>query len=281
MNTVHSVREMQARAADARRRNRRTGLVPTMGYLHEGHLSLVRLAREHGDRVVVSIFVNPAQFGPAEDLDRYPRDLERDLALCREEGVDTVFAPSAEAMYAPDASVWVEETALSRGLCGAGRPGHFRGVATVVAKLFHIVQPDVAVFGRKDYQQARVIERMVRDLNWPVRILLGPIVREADGLAMSSRNAYLSAEERVRARRLYVALREAERLAGAGTREAAALRTRMREVLEAGGGVDVEYAEVVDARTLEPVERVAGPAVALVAARVGATRLIDNVELGG
>jgi pantoate--beta-alanine ligase len=267
---------MRALSSRLRRQGRRIAFVPTMGYLHEGHLSLIRRARRLGDVVVVSIFVNPTQFGPGEDLSRYPRDMERDRRLCRREAVHILFCPSARAMYAPDHSVYVEEKDLSAGLCGAFRPTHFRGVATVVAKLFNIVQPDVAVFGRKDAQQAAVVERMARDLNFGVKIVVAPIVREPDGLAMSSRNTYLSAQERRSATRLNQALILAERICRAGTRSAAVIRNTVTRLLAGVPGAKMEYVELVDAKTLKPVEHVARPVLLALAVRFGKTRLIDN-----
>jgi len=271
---------MQALSRAARQQGKRIALVPTMGALHEGHLSLVRIARPLADRLVVSLFVNPTQFGPGEDLDRYPVDIETDRALCEAEGVDTLFCPEADSVYAPDHSTYVRESSLSTGLCGAARPGHFRGVTTVVAKLFNIVQPDVAVFGQKDGQQVAVIERMTRDLDFPVRIVTGPIVREADGLAMSSRNAYLSPEERSQAVCLVQALRLAERLYGSGERSAARLRESMRDMIDRYSLARSEYIELVDRTTLQPVERVAGPVLVALCVHLGSTRLIDNTLLG-
>jgi pantoate--beta-alanine ligase len=281
MRTIRSVARMRKLALALTRSGRRIGFVPTMGYLHEGHLSLVRLARARADVAVLSLFVNPTQFGPREDLARYPRDFARDSRLCRQAGVDILFCPEASEMYAPDHSVYVEETVLSRPLCGAARPGHFRGVATVVAKLFNIVRPDVAVFGRKDAQQARVIERLVRDLNFPVRIVVAPTVREPDGLAMSSRNAYLSPEDRADAPRIAESLREAGRLYASGQRSAAVMRRAVRAVLARSPRIRVEYVEIVDYDSFRPIREVRGPALLAVAVRMGATRLIDNALLGG
>lgn len=255
------------------------GLVPTMGYLHEGHLSLVRRCRTENTSTVVSIFVNPTQFGPQEDLAKYPRDLERDLRLLEAEDVDLVFAPEAEEMYEPDSSTWVEETALSRGLCGASRPGHFRGVCTVVLKLFNLVQPDRAYFGQKDFQQVQVIRRMVRDLDVPVEIVSCPIVREPDGLAMSSRNVYLSETQRGSALRLSRALERARLCFDQGERRADRLLGDVRAFLLEDPAVAVEYAELRDAMTLEPVEAADAPVVLALAARIGNTRLIDNAVL--
>ena len=272
---------MQAWSRAARQCGRRIGFVPTMGYLHEGHMSLVRLARERTDAVVVSIFVNPLQFGPQEDLARYPRDFARDEALCRQEGADAVFYPDVAAMYQPDHSVFVTETRLTRGLCGAVRPGHFQGVTTVVAKLFNLVLPDVAVFGQKDAQQARIIERMVRDLNFPLTVVIGPIVREPDGLALSSRNKYLKGAERQHALCLQRALDLAESLVRDGECDAAVLRDAMRTLIEGTPATRIDYIEVVADDTLEPVARIAARTLIALAVRVGATRLIDNVVLPG
>lgn len=269
---------MQALALAQRRHGVKTALVPTMGALHEGHLSLVRLAHAHGDEVCVSIFVNPTQFGAGEDLSRYPRALERDLELCRTADVATVYCPDEEAVYAPGHSTTVSEAVLSAGLCGAFRPGHFDGVLTVVAKLFNVTLPDVAVFGRKDFQQARLIQRMVRDLNFPVRIVLGPIVREADGLAMSSRNRYLSGAVREQALAISRALRRAEGDVARGCRDADALVATVRAAL-AAAGLEVQYVSCVDAETLESIECVERSALLAVAAFVERTRLIDNVVL--
>jgi pantoate--beta-alanine ligase len=278
MRLVRTKAEVREWVRDVRGAGERVALVPTMGALHAGHLSLVELAKRHAGRTALSIFVNPLQFGPTEDLDRYPRDLERDAALAREAGVDLVFAPSTREMY-PDgepATVVVPERGVD-GLDGASRPGHFRGVLTVVAKLFGIFAPDVAVFGEKDYQQLTLIRRMVLDLDYPIAVVGGPIVREPDGLAMSSRNRYLTDEERVRARSLSRALARFRSLFASGERAAGPFREALREA--AGPGVEVEYAEVVDPDTLAPLERIGDRAVCAVAARVGATRLIDNTIL--
>lgn len=255
------------------------GLVPTMGYLHEGHLSLVRASRKENDRTVVSLFVNPTQFGPKEDLDRYPRNEERDMELLEKEGADFAFAPSPQTMYLPGHSVSVEETALSRGLCGASRPGHFRGVCTVVLKLFTIVRPDRAYFGEKDFQQFTIVRRMARDLNLPVEIRPCPIIREADGLALSSRNAYLSPVGREAALALSRSLRAARRRFEEGERDAAVLRRGILDLLAEEKGVLPEYAEVRDRETLEEISTLDRPAVIALAARVEGVRLIDNIQL--
>jgi pantoate--beta-alanine ligase len=275
MVIIQSPEEMQRWAQAQRKAGLRIGLVPTMGYLHAGHLSLVDEARRRSDVVVVSIFVNPVQFGPNEDFEKYPRDEARDLALCREAGVAAVFLPAPAAMYLPDASVYVVEERLERGLCGARRPGHFRGVCTVVAKLFNIALPDVAVFGQKDFQQAAILCRMTRDLNFPVEIVVAPILREADGLAMSSRNVYLAGDERLRALGLSRALASAVEAVAAGSCAAAEVRRQMSGILEKHA-LTIDYVEIVDAATLEPVSEARQGSVALIAAYCGKTRLIDN-----
>ncbi|MEW6755809.1 MAG: pantoate--beta-alanine ligase [Candidatus Latescibacterota bacterium] len=275
--TIETTRGMQETAEAWRRQGLRVGLVPTMGYLHEGHLSLVDRCRQESDVTVVSIFVNPLQFGPAEDYAVYPRDLERDLGLLAERGVEAVFHPSVEEVYPPGFATHVEVSGLTEGLCGAFRPGHFRGVTTVVTKLFTAVRPHVAVFGQKDYQQAAVIRRLERDLNLGIRIAVSPTVREADGLAMSSRNVNLTAEERARAPVLFAALSWAREQILAGQRETAPLATRIRQQIQAGLTERIDYVEVADAETLAPVRRIAGRAVIALAVRVGRVRLIDNV----
>ena len=278
MRLVRTIADMQALAREWQTAGLAVGLVPTMGYLHEGHLSLVRLARGRGDIVVVSIFVNPTQFGPGEDLSCYPRDAERDERLCREAGTDAIFWPSPEEMYPSDFSTWVEEGSLSQPLCGRSRPGHFRGVCTVVTKLLNAVCPTFAVFGRKDAQQASVIRRMVRDLNVPVDIVVAPTVRESDGLAMSSRNQYLSPEERRRALSLSRGLRLAQDAFARGERRSETLQRLATEQIEAAGG-RIDYVELVAESDFRPLAQVDEPAVLAVAARVGGTRLIDNCGL--
>ena len=270
---------MQRRALELKRAGRVVGFVPTMGFLHEGHLSLMRLVRKRCDVLVASIFVNPAQFGPGEDLKTYPRDFERDEALCGQAGVDLVFYPEPGNMYAADASVWVDEESLSGMLCGASRPGHFRGVCTVVAKLFNLVQPDLAVFGEKDAQQLRIIERMVRDLDFPVEIIRGPIVREADGLAMSSRNKRLSESQRGNALCLHRSLDRALALFGQGERDATVLRQAMVDLIEPVSGAEIDYIEVVDDDSLLPVDEIKNDVLIALAVKIGNTRLIDNAVL--
>jgi pantoate--beta-alanine ligase len=256
------------------------GFVPTMGYLHEGHLSLVRMAREANDAVVVSIFVNPTQFGPNEDFERYPRDAEVDLRLLREADVDVVFFPTVGEIYPPGYLTCVNVEDVTDRLEGACRPGHFRGVATVVAKLFNIVQPDRAYFGQKDAQQVVVIQKMVEDLNMPVEILVGETVREPDGLAMSSRNVYLSPDERVRALVLSRSLRHAQALFAAGERDAGRIRCELEARIAATPGAAIDYVSLADPRTLRELDWIADRALVSLAARFGKTRLIDNVLLG-
>lgn len=280
MQIIRTPLEMQKAALALRAEGKRIGLVPTMGALHEGHLSLIRIAHQYADVVVVSLFVNPTQFGPAEDLDSYPRDFERDEQLCRGEDVDILFYPSAGDVYLSGHSVWVDEEKLSRGLCGASRPGHFRGVCTVVAKLFNMALPHVAVFGEKDAQQLRVIRRMARDLGFPVRVIAGPTVREADGLAMSSRNAYLDPQERQQALCLRRALDRAEELYAAGERGTAALRDAMTEIISAQPSARIDYVEVVDDENMGAVDRIERPVLVALAVFIGKTRLIDNTVLG-
>jgi pantoate--beta-alanine ligase len=256
------------------------GFVPTMGALHEGHLSLVRAACGRTDFVIVSIFVNPTQFGPAEDFSAYPRDLAADLALLAAEGVEIVFVPTTEVMYGTSAQVTVEPGPLAERWEGEARPGHFTGVATIVTKLLNVVRPDLAFFGEKDYQQLQVIKRLVADLDIGVGVVACPIVRDSDGLALSSRNAYLSSDERKSARALPEALEAAAQVLAWGVTDAAEIVTAMREKFEAAGdAITLEYAAVVDPVTLEPLERVESCARALISATVGTTRLIDNCEL--
>ena len=264
--------------SDAKRRNGATiAVIPTMGYLHEGHLSLIDTARRSGaDTIVVTIFVNPTQFGPNEDFAKYPRDFERDAKLCESKQVDAVFAPEAEEMYPEDSSTWVIEEKLSQGLCAKTRPTHFRGVTTVVSKLFLATLPHIAVFGQKDGQQARVIKRMVRDLNFPIRIVISPIIREADGLARSSRNKYLSEEEHRNALSLSRGLMKLKAEIESGRTDLAALLAELRASIEAASG-SVDYIEAVDAETLEPIEKISGSMMFPVAVYFGKTRLIDNI----
>ncbi|HEY2950953.1 MAG TPA: pantoate--beta-alanine ligase [Verrucomicrobiae bacterium] len=284
MRSVTSVAAMHRLALQWRAQRTRIGLVPTMGYLHEGHMSLARRARRLiGPRgiLVVSLYVNPTQFAPTEDLSRYPRNLAGDKQLCQASGVDVVFAPDDAEMYPRDYSTFVIEEKLSQGMEGRSRPAHFRGVATVVAKLFHLVQPDVAVFGAKDYQQAAIVRRMVRDLNFPVKIDVAPTLRESDGLAMSSRNSYLEGDLRAQAAALWRSIEKARAAVRKSRRplDAAALRRELKVFLEREPAARVDYIEFFDPDTLTPVKRVARGAHLALAVFVGATRLIDNARL--
>lgn len=255
---------------------KKIGFVPTMGYLHEGHLSLAKQARKDADVVIMSIYVNPLQFGPKEDFSRYPRDLKRDMRLAKEVGVDIIFSPEDKEMYPSDYVTYVEVEKITEGLCGRFRPGHFKGVTTVVTKLFNIVKPDIAYFGQKDAQQARVIEKMVEDLNMDIKIKVMPIVREKDGLAMSSRNVYLNPEERKRATCLYEALKKAEELISQGERDAKKIIGEMKKIVVKKGVSRIDYIEIVDAKNLEPLEKLKGKVLILLAVWIGNTRLIDN-----
>ncbi len=278
MKILRRVEEARAFSRECRGRGEVVALVPTMGYLHEGHLSLVRLARECSDRVMVSIFVNPTQFGPDEDLARYPSDFGRDRGLCEAARVDGVFCPDATEMYPDGYGTTVSVGGgLTNFLCGAGRPGHFDGVATIVTKLFNACEPSVAVFGQKDAQQAVVIKRLVGDLNLPIRIVVAPTSREADGLARSSRNGYLSPEERKEAPVLKAALDAALALFNSGETKASALLFKVKETIASAHLARLEYAQLVDAESLQPVSSVKGPSLLAIAAFFGSTRLIDNI----
>jgi pantoate--beta-alanine ligase len=278
IQTISDPKALMAKCADLRRAGKRLALVPTMGFLHEGHLSLMREGAKRADVVASSIFVNPTQFGPKEDLSRYPRDLEGDLRKCESAGVSFVFTPMPEQVYPKGYQTYVEVTELEQGLCGARRPGHFRGVATVVAKLFNLFRPDVALFGEKDYQQLRVLKQLNEDLHFGIEVIGMPIIRESDGLAMSSRNTYLSAEERQRALSLSRGLFAARDAFGKGERSSKALIEMVTRELKSVQSID--YVEVVDTVTLKPLEQLDRPARMLVAAFVGKTRLIDNIALG-
>lgn len=277
MRLIHSVAEMASARAEV---ERPLGLVPTMGALHDGHLSLVRRARSENASLVVTIFVNPTQFGPNEDLAAYPRDPERDLALLEAEGADVVFMPPPDEVYPAGYDTWISVERTSAPLEGEARPGHFRGVATVVCKLFNIVRPDRAYFGQKDAQQLQVIRRMNADLNLGVELTAMPTVREPDGLAMSSRNAYLSPEQRRAAPVLYAALQAAQELYAGGERQAPAIREAMQRVLAAEPLARPDYVSVADPDTMAEIELIEGPALASLAVRIGTTRLIDNIVLG-
>lgn len=285
MKIIRSVAEMQEAAAGVKRGGRRLALVPTMGALHDGHAALIRKARDRGAAVVVSIYVNPTQFGPTEDFRQYPRDLDKDSTLCVRESVDVVFAPSDAEIYpAPSAvnaaaSTWVEESRLAKRLEADRRPHLFRGVCTVVAKLFNIIQPNAAVFGQKDYQQLKVIERMVRDLCYPIEIIAVPTARQPDGLALSSRIQYLSPEERAQATVLWKALNTAQDLFNSGEQNAHRLEAAMLRTVQFAPMARLDYAEIADADTLEPLHEVRRGNIALLAAHIGKTRLIDNLIL--
>jgi len=276
MEVVHTIEDVRKSVRQARIEGRTIGLVPTMGALHAGHGSLIEAAVAECDFVVVSIFVNPTQFGPGEDLDTYPRTLDTDAAFCDKLGTDLIFAPSADEMYPSEPLTWVEVQKLTDGLCGANRPGHFKGVTTVCSKLFNIVGADMAFFGQKDAQQAAVIRRMVRDLNLPLQIRICPIVREPDGLAMSSRNQYLSAEERKRALCLHKALTACREQIAAGQRDGNTLIEIMKAIIEQDQG-QIDYISIADAETLDPLETITGGVLVALAIHIGPTRLIDNI----
>lgn len=276
MRVVKTVKTMQ-RLAEELRREGRLGFVPTMGALHQGHLKLMEVAREKCDRLVVSIFVNPIQFGPKEDYRAYPRDLDHDLRLVRNVGVDVVFYPDVKEMYPEGYATYVEVEGLTRYLCGRSRPGHFRGVTTVVAKLFNIVKPHLAVFGQKDAQQAFVIKRMVEDLNYDIEIVVVPTVRESDGLAMSSRNVYLNQKEREQAPVLYRALKLGEKLIREGERDGNRLKHAMRRLIKDESDGRIDYIEIVDTCRLVPVKKIRGEVLIALAVYLGKARLIDNI----
>ncbi len=278
MKIIESISEMQSISAQFRRDGKAIGFVPTMGYLHEGHLSLMRIAQEKCDVLVVSIFVNPTQFGAGEDFENYPQNIERDAKLCEAEGVDIIFAPDGAEMYPEKFSTSVKVKGnMTNVLCGYYRPGHFSGVTVVVAKLFNIVQPDIAVFGRKDGQQLAIIRKMVRDLNYPIEIIGGPTIREDDGLAMSSRNEYLTSEERIVAPTIYKSLLLAEKMIQSEIFDPKMIIDRMRRTIEEAKSFRIQYIEIVDAKTLEPVEKIDRTVMVAVAAFLGKTRLIDNI----
>ncbi|NIP28776.1 MAG: pantoate--beta-alanine ligase [Phycisphaerae bacterium] len=272
--TIGSVR-MLVKAA--RSEGRKVGFVPTMGALHVGHISLIEAAVTECDCVVVSIFVNPTQFGPGEDFEKYPRPLEADLDICRKCGVDAVFVPTPEQMYPTENITWVNVEKLTETLCGASRPGHFRGVATVCAKLFNIVGADVAYFGQKDAQQAVVIKRMVADLNIPVDIVVCPTVREESGLAVSSRNKYLTEEQKKDATLIYKSLQNCREMIEAGTTDIGTITTDMRKILSQAPSIQIEYVSIVDAESLQKLDKIIGKVLAAVAVRIGPARLIDNI----
>jgi len=279
METFSKIDDLKKKLKEERKKGKRIGFVPTMGYLHEGHLSLVRQSVKDNDLTVLSIFVNPIQFGPGEDFERYPRDIERDKRLLEKEGVDYLFFPTNEEIYPSGFKTFVEVAELGKKLCGKSRPGHFRGVTTVVLKLFNIVQPDKAYFGQKDAQQAIIIKKMVKDLNLDVEIVVMPIVREEDGLAMSSRNVYLNEEERKNATVLYKSLKEAERMIKEGERDAEKVINRMREIVMSYPKALIDYIEIVDTEELNPVNPIKGKVLIALAVYIGKARLIDNTIL--
>lgn len=276
MQIAYTVKEVRKQVKAWRKEGLSVGLVPTMGYLHEGHASLIKKAVEDNDRVVTSIFVNPTQFAPTEDLEAYPRDMEKDSKLCETLGVDLIFHPEPEEMYAPDFCTWVDMDVLSKTLCGKSRPIHFRGVCTVVSKLFHIVTPDRAYFGQKDAQQLAIIRRMVRDLNMDIEIVGCPIVREEDGLAKSSRNTYLNEEERKAALILSQSIFLGQKMVQEGETDAAKIKAAMVEKIQSEPLARIDYVEIVDGLSMQPVDTVQSPTLAAIAVYIGKTRLIDN-----
>ena len=279
MKIVNKVRQMQVLSDKFKKEGKKIAFVPTMGYFHKGHLSLMERGRKLADILVISIFVNPIQFGPGEDFREYPRDLERDLSLAEGVGVDVAFIPEAEEMYPPDYQTYLEVTGLTQHLCGLSRPGHFRGVTTVVAKLFNIVKPDIALFGLKDYQQYIVIKRMVRDLNYDIEVVGCPIIREKDGLAMSSRNIYLTPEQRKSALCLYQGIKLAERLVREGQRDAKIIIKEVIDYIESKPYTQIDYVKICHPETLDDLEYLNDKALLALAVRVGKARLIDNTIL--
>lgn len=280
MRVIDSIQEMQDVATELRLKGKRISFVPTMGFLHPGHLSLMRNAREKSDILIVSIFVNPIQFGPNEDFERYPRDIEKDELLCKQENADILFYPHKDQMYPADFRTYVTTDDFANRLCGLTRPDHFRGVTTIVAKLFNIVKPDIAVFGQKDAQQAMILKRMVTDLNFDIEIVIAPIIREPDGLAMSSRNKYLKDYERREALVLNQALKFAEKSIASGEKDSGMLKSEMMKIINRAPSVELEYLEIVDYDSLESIELVKNNTLIALAAIVGNTRLIDNIIVG-
>ena len=277
MEIAETIQSVRAGVKAARKKSKKIGLVPTMGALHIGHISLIETAVKECDFVIVSIFVNPTQFGPSEDFERYPRPLEADLKICKKAGVDLVFAPTSEEMYKTENLTWVDVDKLTEGLCGQSRPTFFRGVTTVCAKLFNIVMPDAAFFGQKDAQQAIVIKRMVADLNMPLEIVVCPTVREANGLAVSSRNEYLSAQEKKDALLIYKSLQKCRELIELGETGTASIIAQMQKILSQCPKIEIDYVSIVDAETLQSFEKITGSVLAAVAVRLGSARLIDNI----
>ena len=279
MKIIKSPKTMQRVCRGIKQKGKIIGFVPTMGYLHEGHLSLVRVAKKKSDVLVVSIFINPTQFGPKDDFKRYPKDLKRDKRLLKEIGCDFLFVPDIKNMYPEGYDTYVEVENLTRILEGASRPEHFKGVTTIVAKLFNIVQPDIAVFGQKDFQQAVVIKRMVKDLNFPVKIIVAPTIREKSGLALSSRNLYLSDEEKKQALVLYQSLNLAKKMIESGERDSRRIKNRMRLLIQKKPKAKIDYIAINDSETLRPLKKLKGNVLISLAVRVGKTRLIDNVRI--
>jgi len=279
MKIAKTIDEIRMIVADAGTADQKVGFVPTMGALHAGHVSLIKKAKQQCEFVVVSIFVNPTQFGPNEDLNKYPKPFDADIAMCKKNGVDAVFAPAPSEMYQEQNITWVSVDKLSELLCGKSRPTHFRGVATVCTKLFNIIQPDVAYFGQKDAQQVIIIQRMIADLNMPMRIVVCPIVREEDGLAMSSRNKYLDAKQRKEALLLYASLQEAQLLIDGGKRESAFIKEQMQKILNISKQMEIDYISIVNADTLEEIEEIKGKVLIALAVKMPSARLIDNILL--
>lgn len=277
MKIVKKILEARKLVSDAKAAGKTIGLVPTMGALHEGHFSLIKTAKQQTDFVVVSIFVNPTQFGPTEDIDKYPRTLDADAAGCEKNDADVIFAPTADEIYPQQNVVWVNVEKLDQPLCGKNRPGHFKGVATVCTKLFNIVGPDIAFFGQKDAQQVIIIQRMVADLNMPLKIVVCPTVREKDGLAMSSRNRYLNADERKDAALLYAALQEAEILIAGGLRDSKKIIGEMEKIINLSSRAKIDYISIVNAQTLEEIEQIKGETLLALAVKISSARLIDNI----
>jgi len=279
MKVARTIRTVRRLVKAARDKGKKIGFVPTMGALHIGHVSLIKAAAKRCDFVVVCIFVNPTQFGPGEDFKKYPRPFAADLRICRKAGVDVVFAPTSGEMYAAENLTWVNVEKLSKPLCGRFRPGHFRGVATVCANLFNIIVPDIAFFGQKDAQQAIIIKRMVADLNMPLRIVVCPTVRQSDGLAISSRNQYLTEQQKKDATCIYKTLQKCQQMINAGVTDVSRIVSQMRKILKQVVSIKIEYISIVDAETLQAINRVAGKVLVALAVKIGSTRLIDNILL--
>jgi len=279
MKVAETIQSGRKLVQTARRHGKKIGLVPTMGALHAGHISLIETAKRKCDFVVVSIFVNPTQFGPGEDFRKYPRPLKADLQLCKKAGVDLVFVPTAKEMYSFENLVWIDVEKLAESLCGRFRPGHFRGVATVCSKLFNVVLPDIAFFGQKDAQQGIIIKRMVADLNMPLKIVICPTIREKSGLARSSRNQYLTARQKQDAAAIYKSLRKCRQLIKSGVRDSSRIKLQMKKILNRVPSLAIQYIAIVDAQTLQDLKRVTGKILIAVAVKLGTTRLIDNIMM--